>query len=1247
MHRKNKTGNGQRVVGRTPSTVLLWSAIAVGMLPIAALFLLYLPPIQKALLTSALERIERSANIKIEYAAFRWAPLHRLGFQGVSVRLLSGVKFLESEEIELRYRPSLGWPFIRPIELHLIKPVIHLEKDSEGNWILLQQSKASPPEPDAGGASVEQPCWMTVPLPKLLVESARIEGFQDGRQVLLIRNITGALSFSRSFGPNGPRLGVDLDRWRGEAVMPEWGGWKVSGTAQLGASDATLTDVRIDFREETHICIEGQWTFRGSQTGRLLNVRLEPLMQSTFPELTARLPHLEWVSGLLAVHQNGEGWEVEHDIYSNLGRLTGILDADFPATPSLKISWGARFDNLTIPTSDRIPANSFQGDFDIAVEGASIEDAVAKAIVRLGPSHWGPEAIRKAEFAGSCDKGLLSVDKCDVQSSLGSFRLNGSGDIKGLWDPKHEGDMHAQLTTEKVHLDEFLNEAKQQMEGSATIAVRYGAGLLTDWMHWDAQINARISAPRFLSLDFSGELKNERMNASYFVSVEDMQKLSGFFSNWHGKGKAASKGVIQGKWPDIEWKGELNARHFEYDAVQIEQADLDGSAGLTGKDDHRLLRFKVQGMTAGGRRIKSLNGVVEQRQDDLNFQFRSDGVVEDGGMAQLTGILHNLWSAPRELAIMKGLIGWKDLKCAIDGKIKIDENFLSVEHLDLSRGQEHMRWAGTVAASGQFKGIEASFEGVSIGEWAALCGASAPLKGAASGKITVSGGMEEPRISLDMQLAGLEYRNTPIGQVVIQGVVGGGQLQAQGDLYCKASEHPIHLTARAPLLLSLKPPHLQLRPDDAMSVSLKASDVHLASFHAYAPFLSELDGVLDADLNFYGLTVQPRMRGTAVVRGGAMEFKDWPHPMTNIHLLVEADADRLYIREGSLNLLGGRAELSGSTDIALERMDLHAIGTDIVFPEIFGIEGKGPCKVSFIGGLMEKPRIEGSAALTYAKMSLNDLETDIAQDITVVTGKENSRVLEVKGRGVDPGRFVNRFEMDLDLRLPPAGTWVRGKGLDAEVAGAMRLTKASGNPLNFLGDFQALRGTYTFQDTRMNIVEGELMFRGGPRPDLRVLGQKESGDATIQALVSGPLLHPKLALSSIPAMDQVDILSYLFFGRPATKLNSRENVALHERAAFWFGSDASDVMKKVLGYTPINPDVVRLRASDDGASGVVEVGKYLTPDLYVTYEKELEKDMNDQVRLEYRLSRSVSVQSQFGGEKQSGVDVFWQYDFGE
>ncbi|MGD9505761.1 MAG: hypothetical protein AB7W37_12675, partial [Syntrophobacteraceae bacterium] len=229
MHRKNKTGNGQRVVGRTPSTVLLWSAIAVGMLPIAALFLLYLPPIQKALLTSALERIERSANIKIEYAAFRWAPLHRLGFQGVSVRLLSGVKFLESEEIELRYRPSLGWPFIRPIELHLIKPVIHLEKDSEGNWILLQQSKASPPEPDAGGASVEQPCWMTVPLPKLLVESARIEGFQDGRQVLLIRNITGALSFSRSFGPNGPRLGVDLDRWRGEAVMPEWGGWKVSG----------------------------------------------------------------------------------------------------------------------------------------------------------------------------------------------------------------------------------------------------------------------------------------------------------------------------------------------------------------------------------------------------------------------------------------------------------------------------------------------------------------------------------------------------------------------------------------------------------------------------------------------------------------------------------------------------------------------------------------------------------------------------------------------------------------------------------------------------------------------------------------------------------------------------------------------------------------------------------------------------------------------------------------------------------
>jgi autotransporter translocation and assembly factor TamB len=191
-------------------------------------------------------------------------------------------------------------------------------------------------------------------------------------------------------------------------------------------------------------------------------------------------------------------------------------------------------------------------------------------------------------------------------------------------------------------------------------------------------------------------------------------------------------------------------------------------------------------------------------------------------------------------------------------------------------------------------------------------------------------------------------------------------------------------------------------------------------------------------------------------------------------------------------------------------------------------------------------------------------------------------------------------------------------------------------------------------------VEGELIFPEAPRPEpqLKIVCQKDLKDAIIQAHVTGPLKQPKLVLSSIPSMNQVDILSYLLFDQPAGDLSSKENSQLQDRAASWLGSQTSVLLKRVLGDTPFAPDTLEYRKSTTvsrsiGSTGnktdasVVAIGKHLTPDLYVNFEKGVTGEEGNQVVVEYRMNRNLSIQTNFGGTNQSGIDFFWRYDFGK
>ncbi len=645
-----------------------------------------------------------------------------------------------------------------------------------------------------------------------------------------------------------------------------------------------------------------------------------------------------------------------------------------------------------------------------------------------------------------------------------------------------------------------------------------------------------------------------------------------------------------------------------------------------------------------------MSAELEQRENNLRFRIHGDG-PPDGGSAQLAGALEGIWSFPRVVTLAKSAIEWKGTKYALDGKLRLDENDFFVDNLALGRGKQRIRASGSVSYTGK-AAIEAEIENLQVEEWLDAFGGKDLLSGSMNGKVRITGIPERLEASWEAYLSNaVAYGKEPLNRVQLQGNYAGGTMRVEGTLAARAIETPARISARIPLHLSLKPLRCEVRKNEAMVSAFKASGFHLEHLLPYAPSLSKLEGRMDIDAEVTGSLSQPKVRASGALHCGSVQLKSWPHPMRNVELSLEADSGRVYIRDGKADLLGGRIDLTGETDYRFEQVRLEASGRDIQFPELYGIVGNGSGKARLTCNDRQNPLLSGSVDFSNARMSLAALRTDLARDIVVIDGEEEeeSGIVRIKGERDREHPFYSKLRMDLDLRLPPSGTWVRGEGVDAEMTGAMQIKKESFGPLRLLGEFQTLRGTYMFQDTRLNITEGHLVFTGSPDPDpeLHVTGQKEVADVTIIANVSGPLSRPKLTLGSVPAMDQVDILSYAFFGRSASKLDAYEGSALQGRAALWLGSKASGFMKSMLGKVPLAPDVVHLHPNETGTHGVVEVGKYLTPDLYVTYEKGIERQLDDQVRVEYRVNKNVSVQSQVGPEKHTGVDVFWQFDFGD
>jgi len=1255
-----------------PIRLLVAVVLLVLLVPTGLLVALHIPAVQDFLLQKAIRKLETSAELQIELASSRWQPFHELRLFDLKVKA-SGQDILECGEASLAYQLSWKWPYVHPLAVVLDRPSLHLDRDAEGQWRLPVRAGA----PEKSSQSRDPFPWSRFPWPQVRIVSGTIAATQNGQVVLSIGDVNATISVQEAAGSDAPGLKIDFGQWQGEVQVPPWGRWQLSGAAEIRNEMLLVSGLELAVPGVAHLHSQGRWQLAPPHDGNL-ELQIKECSLQTVPFLPPTLSKLKEMAGTVSFARHAGRWSLDHDLQTNLGGLKGTLQLDPGAPEGLLVQLTTRFRDLQVAFAHQPPTAHLSGQVDLTVKGKELETAQASLHALIENSRWGDQTIERGELTASYELGVLELKPASIQSSVGHFDFSAVADVRGLWDLNHAGSVKVELDADQASLDRVFGVSSRRVGGRIVYRGRYEAGNFLRWEQWQGEMEAGMMLPHLLTLKAAGTQQHGLLNLDYEAEIDDLQTVTGIFPALRGKGEVKSRGNIRGSYPDLLWDGMLTSSELQIGPVRGEKVAVVGKGRLIGREGQRELSLKAENLAIEGRRLGAVHLEVKQEADICRFNLKGEGLGGHGGL-RLAGRLERLWGPVRTLLITQSSVNWGKQSASLDGRVDAGREGVRVHSLAIQHEHGKVQLAGEVLFAAKTD-LKLTFDGINLGKWLQVLAPEIPISGVVSGQLAVKGRADQPEASLNLQMvngiimippeagaaagapktSGSQRRDQLIDRLQLQGALAGDLLSIQGSLQSPAVQTPLHFTAKVPLQLSIYPPRLSLKSGEAVASAAKVSALQAEKILPYLDFLDRLGGRVDLDVQVGGTLAQPTVLGVGSWQNGSFRVAKWPNPIENIEVDFRADAREIVINQSSMNLLGGDVRVKGQIGYPrFYEMDFEAEGNDLEVRDIYGTKGK----VSGHARLLQTPsvtRLTGILNLSNGEMNLGDLETDVARNISVVDGTAKSETIEVSKDTMKPNSFGHRLEMDLTINLPPAGTWVRGKGLEAEITGALKIEKRPFAGVKLRGGFQTLRGEYRLQDYKLKIVDGEVIFPEGPEPDpqLKIVCQKEVRDAIIQVQVTGPLKQPKLIMSSIPAMNQVDILSYLVFDRPAGDLSSQESLQLQDKAASWMGTQTSILLKQVLGDRLFTPDTIEYRKSSSSSrltsssqsrtdSTVVAIGKHITPDLYVNFEKGVTGEEGDQITVEYRVNRHLSVQTEFAGTDQSGIDVFWRYDFGK
>ncbi|UWQ95821.1 translocation/assembly module TamB domain-containing protein [Rhodobacteraceae bacterium M385] len=436
-------------------------------------------------------------------------------------------------------------------------------------------------------------------------------------------------------------------------------------------------------------------------------------------------------------------------------------------------------------------------------------------------------------------------------------------------------------------------------------------------------------------------------------------------------------------------------------------------------------------------------------------------------------------------------------------------------------------------------------------------------------------------------------------------------------------------------------------PDGSVDLTA-AGQAPLALANRYiAP--RSIRGTLGFNLSIEGQPGLGAVSGSLNISGARVSAPTFAVAIEDVGVSGQLSGGRLSINGNGTLSTGGQLNAQGSINLASAGLDGQiSIGLrDARIVDATLYEARiTSANLSVSGPLARGPQVSGTVNLGESEIRVPEASFYGSAAIPEITFTGETADQRLTRRfagmlGTAAGSASGSVTTGLDLTInAPGRIFLRGRGIDAEFGGSLRLFGTTANMIP-TGQFNLIRGRLSVLGTRLDFTEGSATLQGSFDPFLRLAATSRASGYEITISVIGAASSPEITFSSSPSLPEDEVLAQLLFGRSVSGLSPLQLLQLADAATSLAGGSTNSGfiagLREGLGLDDLD------LSTDDEGNAAVTAGRYLSDNIYtdVTINAEGDADLS----LNIDLTPNITARGSVGSGGNSSIGIFFEQDY--
>jgi autotransporter translocation and assembly factor TamB len=460
--------------------------------------------------------------------------------------------------------------------------------------------------------------------------------------------------------------------------------------------------------------------------------------------------------------------------------------------------------------------------------------------------------------------------------------------------------------------------------------------------------------------------------------------------------------------------------------------------------------------------------------------------------------------------------------------------------------------------------------------------------------------------------------------------------------------------------------------ENSFDLHIESTPIDLGIVQGFTTALTNVTGTLQAKIDVTGAADDPRPNGDITISRAAFTVDPTGVAYTDLEGRIGLSADGIHIDQ--IHVLDNhKSPLTITGDLAIHERQVGEVAINLKAHDFKVIDNKtGNVRINSdlrLTGEIGSPRVEGDLGISTGDVNLDPLLAQIGN--SPYATQQTEYLAPASGAGAQPASSpFDALQVDVHLTVPDdlvvkaddlraPGSPISLGALLLYLGGDLYVSKVPWDQIRLVGSVNTIRGHYDFQGRRFDILRaGTVKFEGtddlDPVLDLRT--QRIIRAVTANVNVRGTLKKPDIVLTSVPPLEQADILSLIIFNQPLNSVSEGQQVSLMQRAQTLAGGAVAGQFAKSIGDA-LHLDEFEINlAPESGGGPQVALGQQVSQNVYVKVEQGIGDASQTNVILEYELTKWLRLRTNvlqgastqtnlFQRQQGSGADLLFFFSY--